>query len=102
MRGLGESRNVKLPERSQQQRQQWCSTSGSHACAENEVELLLNITLEHKVKKTKRKFHLTHLVLSVVLEIRCTFNWTHVKRPTRKVQMNTTVVIFAIYLLLLF
>lgn len=34
----------------------------------NEVELLLNITLEHKVKKTKRKFHLTHLVLNVVGE----------------------------------
>lgn len=38
----------------------------SHVWADNEAEFLLNLTLQYKVNKNTRKYHLTPFVLSVV------------------------------------
>lgn len=58
----------------------------------NEVELILNITLEYKTNKTHQK---------KCQERRCTFIQTHGKSAARKVKTGAIVVVSAFYLRLL-
>lgn len=62
----------------------------------NEVELILSITLEYKTNKTHQKKK-----KSQSTERRCPFIQTHGKSAARKVKTGAIVVAFAFYLRLL-
>lgn len=66
-------------EKAQQEQQQYCSAWVSHAWTDDEVELLLCITLESLINKKKWEW-----------ESRRTFIGTHVKSPASKLEISVS------------